>query len=50
MYICKVYIVLFSKSIYLLGLVYSIVGSTSALRNLLSEAVGSIPAEKSKTY
>ena len=48
-YICKVYIVLCSKSINVLGLVYNIVGSTSLLRNLLSEAVGSIPAEKSKT-
>ena len=50
LYICKLYIVVCSKSIYLWGLVYSIVGSTSALRNLFSEAVGSNPAEKSKTY
>ncbi len=35
MYICKVYIVLCSKSINVLGLVYSLVGSTSLLRNLL---------------
>jgi hypothetical protein len=34
---------------YIFRLVYRKVGSSSALRILLSEAVGSNPAEKSKT-